>query len=150
LNQKKRDTAPSPLVHGHRHGHGHLHGQHNKKRGEWITATINGQVVSWENTWYGGPATQAAAAPVAAAPTKAASNHASKPKPKPKVEKKPLKSNAKPVVEKPKKASGSKTNAYPTPGGRWKRTSYYNSQRRVADNVMFMGNYGGEGSGVFD
>ncbi|KAG5663778.1 hypothetical protein KAF25_006363 [Fusarium avenaceum] len=147
-NEKKRDSAPSPHVHGHRHGHGHLLDQHNKKRGEWVTATINGQVVSWENTWYGGPATQAAAAPVAAAPTKAAQKPSSKPKHK--VEKKPLKSNANPVVENPKKASGSKTNAYPTPGGRWKRTSYYNAQRRVADNVVFMGNYGGEGSGVFD
>jgi hypothetical protein len=51
----------------------------------------------------------------------------------------------------PKKESGSKTNSYSaSSGGHWKRTSYYNAQRRVADNVMFLGNYGGEGSGVFD
>ncbi|KAM0344379.1 hypothetical protein ACHAPU_007563 [Fusarium lateritium] len=124
-SKQKRDAVPSPHAHGHRHLH-----RRNKKRGVWVTATINGQVVSWENTWFGGPATQAAPAPVAAAPTKVAGT-VSKPQPKPK-------------PEKPKEVSDSKTR------GHWKRTSYYNAQRRVADNVMFMGNYGGEGSGVFD
>lgn len=97
--------------------------------------------MSWENTWYGGPATKAAPA-VAGAPTKKAKN--------PDVEKKPLKAGSQSATN-PKKDNGSKTNSYTgSSGGHWKRTSYYNAKRRVADNVMFLGNYGGEGSGVFD
>ncbi|KAF4453590.1 putative serine-rich protein C13G6.10c [Fusarium austroafricanum] len=48
-------------------GHRHAHQQHAQKRGEWITATINGQVVSWENNYYGpGGAPPAATQPAAA------------------------------------------------------------------------------------
>lgn len=54
------------LALGHRHGH-----QHPQKRGEWITATIDGQVVSWENNYFGPggapAATQAASKPEAPA-----------------------------------------------------------------------------------
>ncbi|KAM0564600.1 hypothetical protein ACHAPJ_000815 [Fusarium lateritium] len=129
-SQKKREAAPSPHINTHPHGHSHLHEQRKQKRGQWVTATINGQVVSWENTWFGGPATQAAPAPAPAAPTK---KPVSKPKPNTGSEIKPSQVNTAPVV-----------------GGYWKRTSYYNAQRRVTNNVMFMGNYGGQGSGVFD
>ncbi|KAM0564524.1 hypothetical protein ACHAPJ_000738 [Fusarium lateritium] len=58
--------------------HRHVHHQH-AKRGDWITATIDGQVVSWVNNYNGGAApaaTQPAAsqpeAPAAAAPAPAA------------------------------------------------------------------------------
>ncbi|KAJ4271581.1 target of Sbf [Fusarium torreyae] len=129
-SQKKRDAAPSPHIYTHPHGHTHLHEQRKQKRGQWVTATINGQVVSWENTWFGSPATQAAPAPALAAPTK---KPVSKPKPNTGSEIRPSQESAAPVF-----------------GGHWKRTSYYNAQRRVTNNVMFMGNYGGQGSGVFD
>jgi hypothetical protein len=75
-------------------------------------------------------------------------------------EKKPMKLKADPLpgldkikskVDQVKSKATSKAKEYTaTPGGHWKRTAYYNAQRRVADNVIFMGNYGGEGSGVFD
>jgi hypothetical protein len=53
-------------------GHRHAHQQHAQKRGEWITATIDGQVVSWENNYFGPggaapAATQAASKPEAPA-----------------------------------------------------------------------------------
>ncbi|KAF5027754.1 hypothetical protein F66182_132 [Fusarium sp. NRRL 66182] len=144
-SQKKRDTVPSPHIHAH-HGHGHLHEQRKQKRGEWITATIDGKVVSWKNNWYGSPATQAAAA----VPTEFVKLPAPKPKPDTYEEKKPAQSNANPGYEKPEAEDGSNINPKPAVGGGWKRTAYYNAQRRVADNVIFMGNYGGEGSGVFD
>ncbi|KAJ6442944.1 Protein TOS1 [Purpureocillium lavendulum] len=35
-------------------------------------------------------------------------------------------------------------------GNNWNRVAYYNAERRQADNMVFMGNYGGQGSGVFD
>ncbi|EWG36737.1 hypothetical protein FVEG_00632 [Fusarium verticillioides 7600] len=153
-SEKKRDSAPSPHLHGHRH----FHEQRKKKRGDWVTATINGQVVSWENTYNGSPATQAAPVGIPAAPTDAVNVVD---------EKKPLKLKADPLpgldkikskvenvkskVDQVKSKATSKAKEYTaTPGGHWKRTAYYNAQRRVADNVIFMGNYGGEGSGVFD
>ncbi|KAF5678923.1 glycoside hydrolase [Fusarium heterosporum] len=49
------------LALGHRHAH-----QHVQKRGDWITATIDGQVVSWENNYFGGAAAPAATQPAAA------------------------------------------------------------------------------------
>ncbi|RSL72509.1 hypothetical protein BHE90_010657 [Fusarium euwallaceae] len=55
-------------VHRHRH-------QHVQKRAEWVTATIDGQVVSWENNYFG-PVSQA---PAAAAPAAAATTQASAP-----------------------------------------------------------------------
>ncbi|WXC55040.1 hypothetical protein SNK03_001013 [Fusarium graminearum] len=133
-SKNKRDTesAPSPHLHGHRH----LHEQRKKKRAEWVTATIDGKVVSWKNNWFGPSATKAPSA-VAGAPT----NKANEPVPKPKETEKKT----------PKKGDGSKTKPYGgSSRGNWERTSYYNAQQRVADNVMFLGNYGGEGSGVFD
>ncbi|KAF4449422.1 hypothetical protein F53441_7284 [Fusarium austroafricanum] len=136
--EKKRDSAPSPHLHGHRH----LHQQRKKKRGDWVTATIDGQVVSWENTYNGSPATQAAPVATSAAPTDAANKVAALP-------------GVDEIKNKIKDKVGSKTKTKTkeysaTAGGHWKRTAYYNAQRRVADNVMFMGNYGGDGSGVFD
>lgn len=66
----------------HRHQH-----QHVQKRAEWITATIDGQVVSWENNYFGPggqpPAPPAPPAPVAAAPTQVPEQPAPKPAKKP-------------------------------------------------------------------
>ena len=91
----------------------------------WVTATINGQVVSWINN-YGGPAATPAAPPknpdaqttfaqsVAPAPTAPSS-------------------------------SGSSS----TSGG-FVRTGYYNSQQQALQGLTFLGNYGGTaGSGTW-
>lgn len=94
-----------------------------------ITATINGDVVSWEKVYYGPktdpPAPAATPAPAAAAAAAPAANF---------------------------KASEVKNNKSPKPhtGQAWERTSYYNSEKKQADNMVFMGNYGGQKSGVFD
>ncbi|KAF2088235.1 hypothetical protein K490DRAFT_23415, partial [Saccharata proteae CBS 121410] len=72
-------------AHGHAHGHQHFH-EHNKeirdiqdraeaeKRAEpevWVTATIDGQVVSWINNYFG-PSTATSAAATSAVATSAA------------------------------------------------------------------------------
>lgn len=46
--------------------------------------------------------------------------------------------------------SGSKSKTESVASGDWERTSYYNAESNVAENIVFLGNYGGEGSGVFD
>lgn len=48
-----------------------------------------------------------------------------------------------------KSGSKSKTESVAS-GDDWERTSYYNAADGVAENIVFLGNYGGEGSGVFD
>lgn len=35
-------------------------------------------------------------------------------------------------------------------GSSWDRIAYYDSESQAVENMMFMGNYGGQGSGVFD
>ncbi|RMJ17108.1 hypothetical protein CDV36_003190 [Fusarium kuroshium] len=152
-DNKKRDIAPSPHVHARRHGHQHFHEQRKKKRAEWITATIDGQVVSWENNYFG-PATQAAPAPAAAAPTQVAQEPAA-PKAEAEEEVAPAKTSAKTSIKAPATSGGSqskpkKTKTTAATGGAWARTSYYNAEQQAADNIVFLGNYGGDGSGVFD
>ncbi|KAM3514033.1 hypothetical protein MY11210_002350 [Beauveria gryllotalpidicola] len=136
--------------HGHGHGHGHGHQQFHeakkkKKRAEWVTATINGDVVSWINNYFG-PTPAAPApppAPTVPAPAPAANANAgvgagvdaSAPAPAP-----------------PPAVPGAATNnAKPAASGQdWDRTSYYNAETQVAENLVFLANYGGQGSGVFD
>ncbi|PGH10080.1 hypothetical protein GX51_00347 [Blastomyces parvus] len=118
----KREVKPS--IHERRHqGHQHLHKRDNEKRavGDMVTATINGQVVSWVNQYAGGAApsvpTQAPASPAAAG------------------NKYPTKQPA-PIDN---------------PGaGNWGRQGYYNAEAGVADGLTFLNHRGGDQSGVFD
>ncbi|EGC47378.1 conserved hypothetical protein [Histoplasma capsulatum var. duboisii H88] len=122
---KKREVRPS--IHERRHhGHQHLHKRANDKRavGDMVTATINGQVVSWVNQYAGGappPApTQAPASPPVEGTegTKYPTNDPS------------------PIVD---------------PGaGNWARQGYYNSAEGQADGLVFLNHHGGDKSGVFD
>ncbi|KPM38622.1 hypothetical protein AK830_g7950 [Neonectria ditissima] len=150
---KKRGLAPSPHVHARRHGHEHFHEQRKHKRADWVTATIDGKVVSWENN-YLVPATEVA--PVAAVPTEpvdqavAEEPAAKEPAPTSKAaddSKKSTKSKAKAGS---KSSSKSESKSKPAAGGDWDRVGYYNAEQQVADNIVFLGNYGGEGSGIFD
>ena len=110
-----------------------------------VVATIDGKVVSWENNWFGGAAAPTdAPAPVDAAPAAA-----------PTAESKPSKSSS----DKSSKSSKDKSSKSPianlknkisSSGKDWDRVAYYNAKDGVADNMVFLGNYGGEGSGVFD
>ena len=131
---KRAIDEPSPHVHARRHGHQHVHAERKAKR-DMVVATIDGQVVSWENNWFGpggAPAPTDAPKPDVAAPPAAEPTGDSAPAPKPKAETKP----------KPKVQGGA--------AGDWHRIAYYNAEEQVADNIVFLGNYGGDGSGVFD
>lgn len=69
----KRDTKPSPLQ--RRHGHAH----HERAVGDVVTATLNGQVVSWINNYIGGQATASAQPFVASASISSAPSQAPAP-----------------------------------------------------------------------
>ncbi|KAI1857081.1 hypothetical protein JX265_011282 [Neoarthrinium moseri] len=121
-----------------RHGHQHLHkkaaeGKQEEARavGDDVIATINGQVVSWKNTWDGKTAavadSKAAATTYPAAATTAATSSKTT-----------------------KAASTASTSADFDAAGDYTRVAYYSAEDQTADGITFLGNYGGQGSGVFD
>ncbi|KAM0335336.1 hypothetical protein ACHAQA_000381 [Verticillium albo-atrum] len=137
--KKKRDAAAAQSqIHARRHvhGHQHLHKKHaEEKRGEdWVTATIDGQVVSWINTYHG--------------PTDVPS-----PKEEPAAEAKAqvFKEESKATTTATAtKASPTKSTSYEAAAGDYTRVAYYSAAEGIADGLVFLGNYGGDGSGAFD
>ncbi|KAI2641141.1 TOS1 protein [Xylaria nigripes] len=127
--------------HGHGHGHGHQH-QHMKHEhqeravGDWVTATINGQVVSWMNT-YGGPTadTGAPTAPVTTTKTTAAATTH------------PASSQS------TSDATGGQQQTPPASpiSGDFVRSAYYCASSGEADGLVFLANVGSPGmSGTWD
>ncbi|KAI1328901.1 TOS1 protein [Xylariaceae sp. FL0255] len=125
----KREAA-AKTGHSKRHGHGHAHlhkKHHEEKRavGDEVTAVINGQTVSWANT-YAGPTAAAdsgaSAATTTAATTAAAATSASDPS------------------ENIQVASGD-----------YARSAYYCAESATADGLVFLANVGAPGvSGTWD
>ena len=89
--------------------------------GDLVTATIDGQVVTWTNRYDGGGVSTSV--PAASAVVSSVSPAYSPPEPAPFV-------NAS--------------------AGQWGRQAYYNAEQGVANGLVFLNNHGGEGSGVFD
>lgn len=89
--------------------------------GDWITATINGDVVSWLNPGAGGPA--------ATSPTGVSSPDVG--------------SAAAPAPASPAPTLN-------LGSGTWARQAYYDASSGVADGLVFLNNMGGQGSGTFD
>ncbi|KAK2004768.1 hypothetical protein LX36DRAFT_595315 [Colletotrichum falcatum] len=148
LSPKAKRSPSVSHTHARRHGHQHLHKkhaeeEHNKeKRGDvWVTATIDGIVQSWINTYHG--PTPEAAPPVNApvAPPVAA------PSPTPTPSKPAFAAAAIPKPASKSKVAGSSSGATT---GDYTRVGYYNADEAVADGIVFLGNYGGQGSGKFD
>jgi hypothetical protein len=142
-DNSKRSIPPNR--HQRRYAHKHLHHsdppadddeedehqEHKRAVGDWVTATINGQVVSWVNQYGGGGA--AAATP---APTVGGNGGGGQ-----------------------RIAPGSASAAYSAPApaasmnagaGNWGRQAYYNAEQGTAEGLVFLNNHGGDGSGVFD
>ncbi|OAA61576.1 hypothetical protein ISF_05655 [Cordyceps fumosorosea ARSEF 2679] len=130
--QQRREQSAG----AHGHGHQRFHEARKEKRADWVTATIDGKIVSWENNWFGGgtPATSTPKpVPAAAAPTPPPANSKA--------------AAAPPALPKSKPPTGGGS----SPSGKdWDRTSYYSAESQQADNLVFLGNYGGAGSGTFD
>lgn len=128
-------------MHQRRHGHGHQdfhkRGKNVEERavGDMVYATIDGVAVSWVNE-YGGASSTAvsSAASTSAAASSAATSAVSS------------STTAASASYTPESSSDDNT----TVTGAYTRTSYYDSASGTADNVVFLGNYGGSGSGVWD
>ncbi|OLN84353.1 PGA52-like protein [Colletotrichum chlorophyti] len=145
LSPKAKRSPAVSHTHARRHGHHahqHLHKraaeEHSEeKRGEdWVVATIDGIVQSWINNWHG--PTPVAPPPAGATSSSSTSTPAAPTQPPAAASPKPAKASS--------KASSSSSSA----GGDYTRVGYYNADEGVADGIVFLGNYGGQGSGKFD
>ncbi|KAK5992805.1 PGA52-like protein [Cladobotryum mycophilum] len=152
--KKKMKRDSSFRAGGHTHGNSHrrFHGHqqfHKQKREEWVTATINGQVVSWINNYFG-PTTPAPAATPAPPPPASSPENAAPPPPPPPAQVAP-KPTPRPDSNGDSHAKAPpKDKSPPAAGSDWDRVAYYSAEKQVADNIIFMGNYGGQGSGLWD
>lgn len=133
-SSSKKRSVNAHHHHHRRHGHGHQH-VHEKRGQDWVTATIDGQVVSWVNDYNPGatPAgdkvksdhsTKAGVA-AAAATTAASTSKGSS------------------------KGSSSSSSSSSSSGSDYSRIGYYNAEDSTADGIVFLGNYGGSGSGAW-
>jgi len=164
----KRDVKPS--IHERRHFHAQRHVQ-KRALGDWITATINGQVVSWKNNYDGSSAamTTQANAPVitatvngevvswtnnygGASATTTQSSTLVIPTPSPSLQDSTtarllsvLPFSSQSTASASSVAAGTNQDA-----GDWARQAYYEAETPHADGLVFLNNHGGVASGVFD
>jgi hypothetical protein len=156
----KRDVprGERALRHKHRHTKRHAHRlsnvipphdhpeQNNHEArgfGDWVTATINGAVVSWQNAYVGAgsPATSAPPAVTSSLPLKSSSASSTATTP-----------STESASSQPQNSQSSKTSKTGADNGStWRRQSQYNAASGQAQNIAFLGHYGGQGcSGTFD
>ncbi|RDW87559.1 hypothetical protein BP5796_03253 [Coleophoma crateriformis] len=101
---------------------------------DMITATINGNVVSWSNNYYGAPANPTLDNVVEALAVSGL----------PSTQAQPISKTSYPTSSSLREdASYDKVEVYT-------RIGYYDSVSQTLDNLVFLGNHGGEGSGVVD
>ncbi|KAA8574864.1 hypothetical protein MFRU_002g04550 [Monilinia fructicola] len=133
--------------------------------GKMVTATIDGQVQTWVNNWFGPttPTATSQASPPASQITSQDVAAGTKPQKTP-----PVSPPSTPVSvsQAPASTSASESHAPPSTSipestskttsttavvtGSYSRIGYYNSAEQTLDNLVFLGNHGGQGSGVFD
>lgn len=147
----------------HAHGHAHFH-QHQKevreaqdaaeKRavGDWVTATINGQVVSWANSYDGSssPATSAAAVAASSTPASSAAPASSATSISVAIKQAVKPSSASSAAASTKASSAASSSSSSSSSGGWTQQAYYNAESGTANGVTFLNHNGGSGSGVFD
>ncbi|KAI0837529.1 putative TOS1-like glycosyl hydrolase-domain-containing protein [Hypoxylon sp. FL0890] len=127
----KRDL---PKPHSKRHGHQHLHKKYHEheaeKRGDNVVATIDGEVVSWVNNYFGPSTTAPEATSAVSAAAAAVSSVASAVK---------------------SAATSSSTSSASVAAGDFERIAYYSAEDQVADGLVFLGNLGDPAiSGTWD
>lgn len=114
-----------------------------------VVATIDGQVVSWVNNYFG-PSTDAPAAPAATTTAAPAADPAPSSSPDTSDSSSDSSSDNSDSSSDSSSDSDSTDSVTTGSGGDWDRISYYNAEQGTADNIVFLGNYGGQGSGVWD
>jgi hypothetical protein len=129
--------------HNHRRPHNHPEQNNSEERGvgDWVTATINGAVVSWQNAYVGAgsPATPAPPAATSSLPSKSSSVATI------------ATSSATTSTQSQTSQTGKTSKTGSSSASTWRRQSYYNAASAKAQDIAFLGHYGGQGcSGTFD
>ncbi|PHH74422.1 hypothetical protein CDD80_3095 [Ophiocordyceps camponoti-rufipedis] len=101
---------------------------------EWVTAVIDGQTVSWVNNWFG---------PTPVPDSDSDSVPAPPPDPTLPVEETTTTTVTKTMTITPLPAPKE------TGGAVWRRVAHYDAESQSVDNMRFLGNYGGQQSGVW-
>lgn len=128
-----------------------------KKREDWVTATIDGQVVSWINDYFG-PTTNVDSATASAAihqvtttmVTRIVTSNACPKQGTSTEDAKLATTNIATPIAKSSTVVESATPSLVVADHAYTRNGYYNSASQSLDGLTFIGNYGGEKSGVFD
>ncbi|KAH9220564.1 putative TOS1-like glycosyl hydrolase-domain-containing protein [Leptodontidium sp. 2 PMI_412] len=146
-NADKKKRQESETHHHHHHKAGKKVDNHHNGKKDMVIATIDCLVQSWENNWFGPDATNApgttlvtTTALVTTSTTTCIVSEASSANQPPTSANTPAGAVADNKVE---NSNAKSKNAY-------SRTSYYDSVSQTANNIVFLGNHGGQGSGVFD
>ncbi|EXJ86941.1 hypothetical protein A1O3_03895 [Capronia epimyces CBS 606.96] len=195
-SETKRSIHPSP--HQRRHAHNHLHHRDDRETravkdehvedhvedkrgvGDWVTAVINGQTVSWVNKWSGVAATSSptAASPVASSVAEewvtavingktvswvnkwsgvaatsasaAAAPAASSSEASSSIASYSIASSSDASSSAAASSAAAPVASMNAGAGEWGRQAYYNAEQGVADGLVFLNYHGGQGSGVFD
>lgn len=170
-NQKRRLTKRT------QHGHAKFHNREKKfhpkavrspaehdagtdKDEDWVVANIDGKVVSWINNYFG-PTTAATSPPVmtpVAKPRKTITKtivkvktESSCPKETPEYGAAAIGSTISSTTTRPTVAAPTKVPTSASDGDyAYTREGYYNAQNQTLDGLTFIGNYGGQKSGVWD
>ncbi|KAI5292050.1 target of Sbf [Ascosphaera acerosa] len=168
-SNQKRELHGQAHAHAHVHARAHQHGHahaHQKRAQVAVTATMDGQVVSWMQEVPDGVGPTPAPAPAAPAAVpfsapqgdgddgkkdetsqqqggdddKAATTEAPASTTKA--------SSVKPTTA--PSSSSSSPDSSSSSGGPWTRLAYYDAASGSAEGLVFLNHHGGEGSGVFD
>lgn len=177
-SKTKRDATDSVAERRHAHNHNHNHArkharyQHSHLHSEretphkveeraehptiWVTATINGAVVSWTNDYWGpeDPATPAPAASTQAPAPPSANTPASTPAPAVSADAGPtaiagVQGAAYVQPTATAAATNTKPSSNPASGGDYVRSAFYDAASGTASGLVFLANYGGQGSGAW-
>lgn len=144
-----RRHAAAAAVHHHR-GHQHLHRRHGKVRkveesqlskravGDLVSATIDGQLVSWTNE-YAGPGVATNAPVVGAVDDKSASTSTTDT-----TEDANLVSQSSTMSSTtPTSTSSLSSETAPSASGSWARQAYFNAASGTAEGLTFLNHFGG-------
>lgn len=140
-SKKARRSNSQPRRRGHPHHHAAHHVAREAQVGAEVTATIDGQVVSWANE-YSGEATSAPAAS-SAAPTTAEAAAAT-------VASVASSATSAAAASSASSASEGFIGSSSSSEGGWARVGYYDATSGTSDGLVFLNHNGGSGSGVFD
>lgn len=131
----------------HAHGHGHVHDANRveeRQVGATVTATINGVVEHWLNS-YTGQSSTAAPAPAASSSSAAAAGGS------PSSSEGSGSGSSSESSSSPSSSSGSSSGGtISSSSGGWGRQAYYDSSAGQSEGLVFLNHYGGQGSGTFD